>query len=59
MHDALNLTNFIHLALLLGACVLCYMWGKISGAIDFALLLVDNKLITVEQIKKLEEDGKE
>lgn len=55
MHELLTITNFLHLFLLLVSLGLCYFWGKLNGAVEVAVLLVENKLVTLEQLKKLEQ----
>lgn len=56
MSEYLSVINFVHLALMLGACAGCYFWGKLNGAVNLAVELINHKLVTLEQLKKLDPD---
>lgn len=53
MHNILIL-DVIHLALLIGACFSCYMWGRVNGSVDLMKLMVDNRIISAENLKRLD-----
>lgn len=45
--------DFIHIALLLGACIACYVAGQVNGAAGFAKLLLENDMLKKEDLDKL------
>lgn len=56
MSEYLSVINFVHIALMLGACISCYFWGKLNGAVNLAVELINHKIVTLEQLKKLDPD---
>lgn len=57
MSEYFTVANVVHLFLLVGACGLCYLWGKIQGAVELAIELINYKLITVEQLNQVNNDS--
>jgi hypothetical protein len=45
--------DFVHITLLVGACIACYVAGKVNGAAGFAMLLIDHKIINKSDLDKL------
>jgi hypothetical protein len=50
-----NYVDVFHIALLVGSCIACYVAGKISGAANFCALLIDQKVLTMKDLDKLQE----
>lgn len=53
MYNVLIL-DIIQLALLLGACFSCYIWGRVNGSVDLMKIMVDNRIISNENLKRLD-----
>lgn len=51
MHSVLDL---IHLGLLLGACFSCYICGRVNASVDLMKVMVDNRIISAENLKRLD-----
>lgn len=47
--------DFTQILLMLGACYACYMWGRTGGIEDAIVTLLDKKIITEQDLEKLEE----
>ena len=56
-----NLMDFLQLALLLLACYCCYLAGKFNGAINMVNHMLDNDIITEDDLDRLDRklDSKE
>lgn len=50
-----SMMDFIELGLLLLACYACYVAGKFNGAINMVNHMLDNDIITEQDLDKLEE----
>lgn len=50
----IQMLDFVHLALMLGACIFCYMSGKLSGAKNLANALLHYKILKVRDFQRLE-----
>jgi len=48
-----NYVDLFHIALLVGSCIACYVAGKINGAANFCALLIDQKVLTMNDLDKL------
>jgi hypothetical protein len=48
-----NYMDLIHVVLLVAACISCYVAGKINGAANFCALLIDQKVLTMNDLDKL------
>ena len=56
-----NLMDFLQLALLLLSCYCCYQAGKFNGAINMVNHMLDNNIITEDDLDRLDKklDSKE
>jgi hypothetical protein len=52
MFETFSLMDFIHIALMLGACISCYLAGKINGAANIISELVDDNIVTLERLER-------
>ena len=50
-----NLMDFLQIVLLLLACYCCYLAGKFNGAINLVNHMLDNDIITEDDLDKLED----
>ena len=50
----LTFMNFIEIVLLLFACFSCYLAGKFNGAINMVNHMLDNDIITEDDLDKLD-----
>lgn len=46
--------DFVHIGLMLGTCLFCYMSGKLSGARNLANALLYYKILKVRDLQRLE-----
>lgn len=47
-----NFLDFIHIALMVGACIACYIAGKINGAANLVAELVNDKIVTLDRLER-------
>lgn len=55
MFNFLSLIDFFQIGLLLVACYCCYLAGKFNGAINLVNHMLDNDIITEQDLDRLDE----
>lgn len=51
----LDWMNITHILLMLGACYMCFAWGKTNGIASVVALFLDKGLITESDLDKLQD----
>lgn len=46
--------DITQILLLLGACFFCYLWGKVTGVTGTVNLFLEKRLITMDDLDKLD-----
>lgn len=49
-----SILDFFHIALLLATCFACYVAGRINGASNMVIAMLDYKILTEKDLDKLQ-----